>query len=426
MDSTSQKWLIGCGTGCAALVIVIVLLVGGAVVFVRDKIRPLQEASDSRKEIVAALGAVETFVPAPDGAIDRERMEKFLAVRDSLRNAQDHLDGALANVDFDRLKQRRQSFGEVLRTLNELSSLIAPIGEYMDRRNRALLDKHMGLGEYAYIYSISYHSWLGHLPEEGPPFLARLRQRNREHPGASGDFTPEAIRGQYRRLITRMLENQLQGLGGSELKDWRVKVKQEIDRLDRSLDRVAWQDNLPAPIEESLKPYRSRLEATYRQTTNCFELLTLEESRRIEWSTPETKVGIGSERGSDSGPAEALPEVAATGPGNAGAGAGGTTAGCNVSYRVGDGVTAPVLITRPTPDYTDEARKARIAGVVAIQAVVRKNGSLGSAKVIRKLGYGLDEAALNTITRNWKFKPGMLNGAPVDVQTDIEIVFRAR
>jgi TonB family protein len=79
---------------------------------------------------------------------------------------------------------------------------------------------------------------------------------------------------------------------------------------------------------------------------------------------------------------------------------------------------------QPLPAYTDEARKAHIEGVLSLQAIVRKDGNISSLKVIRGLGYGLDESAMDTIAGKWKFKPGMPNGAPVDVRAKIDIRFR--
>jgi TonB family protein len=85
---------------------------------------------------------------------------------------------------------------------------------------------------------------------------------------------------------------------------------------------------------------------------------------------------------------------------------------------------APVPIDQPAPGYTEQARKAHIEGIVSIQATVRKDGSVGNLKVIRSLGYGLDESAMNTIATKWKFKPGALNGAPVNVQARIDVRFQ--
>ena len=278
MASTIQKWLIGCGIGCALIVVVIVVLVGGAAVFIRDKFHTIQEASNSRHELVAKYGAPDAFVPPPDGVMPRERIEIFLSVRDSLKSAQDRLDAGLATFNPERLRQKKQSFRDVLGMLNDMSSLITPIGEYLDRRNRALLEKGMSLGEYIYLYTISYHSWLRHAPEDGPPVFARMRVRDRE------GWSEETVRRQYRQLILRLLRNQLDGIKVTEETKWRRAVEQEIDRVDRDFERVAWCDDFPVGMEESLRPFRTRLEAGYHPSSNCFELLTLEESRQFQWN----------------------------------------------------------------------------------------------------------------------------------------------
>ena len=81
-------------------------------------------------------------------------------------------------------------------------------------------------------------------------------------------------------------------------------------------------------------------------------------------------------------------------------------------------------LLQPRPAYTEEARKVRAEGSVLIQAIIRKDGSVDSFRVLRGLGYGLDESAINTIATKWRFKPGTLDGRPVDVQANIEVSFR--
>lgn len=93
-------------------------------------------------------------------------------------------------------------------------------------------------------------------------------------------------------------------------------------------------------------------------------------------------------------------------------------------YQIGGGVRPPIELVKPLPPYTEEARKARVEGNLMLQAVIRKDGTVDSFKVIRGLGYGLDESAINTIAAKWRFKPGTFNGAPVDVQCNIEVSFR--
>ena len=84
----------------------------------------------------------------------------------------------------------------------------------------------------------------------------------------------------------------------------------------------------------------------------------------------------------------------------------------------------PQALRQPLPPYTEEARKMRVEGIVLLQAIIRKDGSVDSFKVIRGLGYGLDESAIRTIASKWRFQPGTYKGKPVDVLTNIEVEFR--
>jgi len=88
-----------------------------------------------------------------------------------------------------------------------------------------------------------------------------------------------------------------------------------------------------------------------------------------------------------------------------------------------DGVTMPEILKQTTPGYTQEAIEARIQGVIYLQAVIRKSGRVDSFKVLRGLGYGLPEKAVQEIASNWRFRPGTLEGKPVDVLARIEVQF---
>jgi TonB family protein len=59
-----------------------------------------------------------------------------------------------------------------------------------------------------------------------------------------------------------------------------------------------------------------------------------------------------------------------------------------------------------------------------MQVVIRKDGQVANVRVLQGLGYGLDESAIETISRDWRFAPGTLEGGPVDVQANIEVSFR--
>ena len=77
------------------------------------------------------------------------------------------------------------------------------------------------------------------------------------------------------------------------------------------------------------------------------------------------------------------------------------------------------------PQYSEEARKARYQGTVILQAIVRKDGTVDILRVVRSLGFGLDEKAIQAL-KEWRFRPGMKNGLPVDVSLNIEVNFNLR
>jgi periplasmic protein TonB len=131
-------------------------------------------------------------------------------------------------------------------------------------------------------------------------------------------------------------------------------------------------------------------------------------------SGPGTGGGIGTGTGGGVGPGKG----GGVGPGEGGGIGGGI-------FRVGGGVSAPSIIYRVEPTYSEEARKAKYQGVVVLSAIVRKDGSIEILKVVRSLGLGLDENAIQAL-KQWKFRPGLRNGVPVDVALNIEVNFSLR
>ena len=94
-------------------------------------------------------------------------------------------------------------------------------------------------------------------------------------------------------------------------------------------------------------------------------------------------------------------------------------------YQVGGGVSEPVVIWQVQPEYSEEARKARYEGVVRLDAIIHKDGSIQILRVLRSLGFGLDEKAIEALEQ-WKFRPGMRGGEPVAVSMNIEVTFNLR
>lgn len=93
-------------------------------------------------------------------------------------------------------------------------------------------------------------------------------------------------------------------------------------------------------------------------------------------------------------------------------------------YRVGGGTTAPVPIFQPDAEFSDEARRNKYQGVCIVEIIVDARGVPQNPRVVRALGEGLDEKAIEAVMR-YKFRPGMKGGKPVAVgPVDIEVNFR--
>jgi protein TonB len=122
--------------------------------------------------------------------------------------------------------------------------------------------------------------------------------------------------------------------------------------------------------------------------------------------------GMGSGRGGGIGPG--------SGPGF-GPGSGGNMGGG--AYRIGGGVSPPSILYKVEPEYSEEARKAKFQGTVLLFVIVDEKGNPRDIKIIRPLGLGLDQKAVEAVEK-WKFSPGKKDGKPVPVQAQIEVNFR--
>lgn len=91
--------------------------------------------------------------------------------------------------------------------------------------------------------------------------------------------------------------------------------------------------------------------------------------------------------------------------------------------QVGGDVEAPVKTYYPQPQYTEIARKARLQGVVIVQAIIDKQGNVTNVKLLKGLGMGLDQAAIDAI-KKWQFEPATLHGKPVSVYYNLTVNFR--
>ena len=286
--TTGRRWLQGCGVGCGVLLLV---GVGSCIVgtlFLKHTFRGIEKANASHGALVAEMGHVDAYVPPPDGSPPPDRIELFVAVREEVAGDRARVDKAIAGLRIPELGEEGAVIGKIKLGLEALGDLIDGIGTYLQARDRALLERRMGLGEYVYIYTLTYYSWLGHTPGEAPevrqdPDGVRVGVFDED----SGVFSEQAVRRRYRRYILPMTGAQLasveQEAEAGDGEAWRSRLEREVQRLEVDPGRVLWQDSLPAAIEDSLQPFRERLEAAYTPSTNPFELPLAKHEVPWEW-----------------------------------------------------------------------------------------------------------------------------------------------
>lgn len=137
-------------------------------------------------------------------------------------------------------------------------------------------------------------------------------------------------------------------------------------------------------------------------------------------ATPSQGLGTGGGAGTGQG--------TGIGPGRGsglGDGYGGGTGGG--AYRPGNGVMSPEIIHEEKPQYTSEAMRAKVQGIVEVEAIVMPDGSVGQVQIVRSLDdrFGLDQKAIEAVKR-WRFRPGTRMGKPVPVLVNIELTFTLR
>jgi hypothetical protein len=259
LASKGKQWLIGCGVGCATLTVLLILVtVGGSLIMMR----PFNKAVEAQKELTAIHGEREDYVPPPDG-ITADRMERFLAVRRELMNhcgQFEEIAGSFRQMEELDKGGDDPPVGEVLKGVGNIMgsvfSIAGEIGALNNSRNNELLKNGMGLGEYTWIYVLSYFSWLGNDPDIGLD----------SHEGGSSSSREV-------KMILQMMRNHARALEEvgrtAEANLWR----DEAQRLTRSGELVPFAaGDLPAEITGPLYKFRDALESTFCPYMAEFEL----------------------------------------------------------------------------------------------------------------------------------------------------------
>jgi protein TonB len=114
------------------------------------------------------------------------------------------------------------------------------------------------------------------------------------------------------------------------------------------------------------------------------------------------------------------------GPGDGpGAGPGKDGGSGDGPFQIGGNVSAPTVVFRVEPEYSEEARKARYEGTVLLEAVIKRDGRVDVVHLLRSLGFGLDQNAIQAL-KQWRFRPATQNGKAVYSILNVEVRFNLR
>lgn len=245
----TRHWLTGCGIGC--LLTLVAAIIAGSLLFraVKDTIGDFEQVSELQEQLRRDHGGLEDYVPPADGRIPAARLEAYLRVQETLKPAADDL---AANVAAMRALEDGEGFslGKVVTAVKGVRNLGSQLGRLLHDRNRALLDQGMGLGEHTYLTALVYHGWLGQ-----PLFLSLDSQESAERRRAA------------REVMRGFLERQRDAArDAGDPSGLLPALERELTALAADQDRIPWREGLPPVIEESLAPFRARLEALSTDT----------------------------------------------------------------------------------------------------------------------------------------------------------------
>jgi hypothetical protein len=240
-----RSTLIGCGLSVLAAIAVPVIL---AVMVVL----PLNRAVKDRQIIEQRFGAQADYVPPPSGIPEPARIEAFLQIQGALVDVCADLEEAESSVaamealddqdEINRLEVMRMA----MRTTRNMMGMGPVIGTLYEVRNRELLDREMGLGEYTYIFATAYNEQL-----TDPESEFQL-------------FGPGAVNSRIREALRSMLRSQYEAVQAAGGDDERLApLAAEMEALGADDSRLLWQDGLPDNLAAAYAPYRPRLDELY-------------------------------------------------------------------------------------------------------------------------------------------------------------------
>ncbi len=279
MAGSGKKWLIGCGIAFVIGILLVVAMIYGGIQLGKKAVEKFEEVGAVTGALEDRFGGAETYIPDADGRIRPERMEAFLNARAAMAPFRQEFESTLALLDGDESSD--DASGSFLSKGRAGLKLIPGIIGFFGERAEACLEAEIGLGEYAYIYVVSYYGLLQKQVAAGPGFVLTSADGDRNNQGRGDDefavreARREMILSTSRELFLDLLQNQLDAsrlLPRPGPEPWEAELQIEIEKLQNDPYRLPWNDGLPEQLATSIEPYRERLESSWSEMCNALEI----------------------------------------------------------------------------------------------------------------------------------------------------------
>jgi len=281
------KMKLGLGIGCGVLIFIFLVLFGGTIYFAKEMGKQYKEVKELEQQLVESHGKSDELPAGYTGLPTVERMEVFVNVRQETAEWRQLVETSFAELLANEGDADAKGLKHFLRLVKASRDLAPVFSGFWTSRNQAMLEGEMGMGEYIYLYHLTYNSWLGKDPSDGArdagAFLSGLGATGALEPTSDSDDDTfnEMQRRQWafqqvNRLMLPLMQGAARNASASShpaVLTWAEQLQQEIREMQDDPERLPFAFGLPLQIDRSFELYRARLEANYSVTVNPVELL---------------------------------------------------------------------------------------------------------------------------------------------------------
>lgn len=299
MDKNS-KILTGCGIGCGAVVVILIIIGIIGYNFISEKVEKIEEFEIVIKDLEEKYNQYDDFYPVGDQLLSEERMSVFLEIRDSIKLRSGNFTASLESIS-DKIEnegpdQQDDSFSGLMDMISTGFSAIPQIANYFTYRHKLLETDQMSIGEYYYYYVMSYYLAMNVDLGDGPHFPVPGNSD-----GASYNFNdeknknPEEFINEVREkrtdqisakvniFMTKVLKNFLENNTSND----KELIEKEIEIMEKNKYALPFADSKPQFLVSFFEKYKDRLEQNYVDMLNPLELNPLKVSKKRK--RPERK-----------------------------------------------------------------------------------------------------------------------------------------